>query len=119
MREHGTEGRERSPGKRFPLLFAAAILAAAVLYSIFGEVGIVNTLKIRATQAQLERENERLRLEIAELRKEVEALRSNPSTIEEIARKELGLIGKKENVIVLDRNRNAHAPPAEGKPDRP
>lgn len=112
------EGRDRSPAKRFPLLFAAVILCAAILYSIFGEVGIVNTLKIRATQKQLERENERLRLEIAELRKEVKDLRSNPSAIEKIAR-EMGLIGRKENVIVLDRNRNAHAPPPAGKPDRP
>jgi len=49
----------------------------------------------------------------------VQALRSNPSAIEEIARKELGLIGKKENVIVLERNRNEDIPPPKGGTDRP
>jgi len=113
------EGREPISGKRMPLLLALVLLCAAVLYSIFGEVGIVNTVKIRAKQVKLEEENERLRMEIAELRKEVQALRSNPSAIEEIARKELGLIGKKENVIVLERNRNADIPPPKGGTDRP
>lgn len=96
------------------MLLAAVILGATILYSIFGEVGILNTYKIHETQKQLREENDRLRKEIAELRGQVEALRSNPSTIEEIARKELGLIGKKENVIVLERNRNADIPPTKG-----
>jgi len=113
------EGREQISSKRVPLLLALVLLCAAILYSIFGEVGIVNTVKIRAKHVKLEEENERLRTEIAELRKEVQALRSNPSAIEEIARKELGLIGKKENVIVLERNRNADIPPPKGGTDRP
>ncbi len=113
------EAQGRFSGKHLPLLLTVIILGAAVLYSIFGEVGIVNTVKIRATQKQLEEENDRLRQEIAKLRKEVEALRSNPSAIEEIARKELGLIGKKENVIVLERNRNANVPSPKGGTGRP
>lgn len=113
------ERRERNAGNRLPFLLAAVILCAAVLYSIFGEVGIVNTYKIHETQKQLEEENVRLRREVAELRKQVEALRSNPAVIEEIARKELGLIGKKENVIVLERNKNAHIPPPKGRTDSP
>ena len=113
------ERREQPTGKRVPFLLAAVILAAAILYSIFGEVGIVNTYKIRETQKQLEKENEQLRQEIADLRRQVEALRSNPSAIEEIARKELGLIGKKENVIVLERNKNADIPPPKGRTRSP
>lgn len=113
------EGQGPRTGKRLPFLLAAVILAAAVLYSIFGDVGIVNTYKIHETQKQLEEENDRLRREIAELRKQVEALRSNPAAIEEIARKELGLIGKKENVIVLERNKNADIPPTRGRADSP
>jgi len=113
------EERERRTGSRLPFLLAAIILCAAVLYSIFGEVGIVNTYKIRNTQKQLEEENVRLHQEIAELRKQVESLRSNPSAIEEIARKELGLMGKKENVIVLERNKNADLPPTKDRTGSP
>lgn len=113
------EGRESRAGKRLPLVIAAVLLAATFLYSIFGEVGIVNTYKIYETKKQLEEENDRLRKEIAELRKQVENLRSNPQAIEEIARKELGLIGKEENVIVLERNKNVDIPPAKGRADSP
>lgn len=113
------EAQEPRSGKRIPLLLAAIILGAAVLYSIFGEIGIVNTYKIQNTHMQLVEKNERLRQEIATLHKQVEALRSNPSAIEEIARKELGLIGKKENVIVLERNKDADLPPPKGRTDRP
>lgn len=113
------DGREQHFGKKAPFLLAAVILGAAILYSVFGEVGIVNTYKIHETQKQLEKENEQLRQEIAELRRQVEALRSNPSAIEEIARKELGLIGKKENVIVLERNKNAVIPSPKGRTDSP
>lgn len=113
------EEREPRTGRRTPVLFAAVLLGAAILYSIFGEIGIVNTYKIHETQRQLEKENAQLRQEIAELRRQVEALRSNPSAIEEIARKELGLIGKKENVIVLERNKDADIPPPKGRTDSP
>lgn len=113
------EGRERRAGKRFPLLLAAVLLGATLLYSVFGEVGIVNTYRIYETKKQLEEENDRLRKEIAALRKEVEALRSNPSAIEEIAREELGLIGKGENVIVLERNKHEDIPPARSGTDSP
>lgn len=113
------EERELRPKKKLPLLFAAILLVVAVFYLLFGEVGIVNTYKIRQTQKHLETENERLRREITDLRKEVADLRSNPSAIEEIARKELGLIGKKENVIVLERNKNADIPPPKGRTGSP
>jgi len=113
------EAPEHRTRNRLPFLLAAAILAAAILYSIFGDVGIVNTYKIHEMQKQLEKENRGLRQEVAELRTQVEALRSNPSAIEEIARKELGLIGKKENVIVLERNKDADIPPPKSRPNHP
>lgn len=98
--------------KKLPALGLGAVILLGALYSVFGDVGIVSTVKIHRTQSRLEEENARLREEIAQLRKEVENLRSNPSHIEGIARRELGLIGEKENVIVLERNKDAdpHSP---------
>lgn len=105
--------------KRLPVLIMAGILGIGILYTLFGEVGVLNSYKIYRTQRQLEEENARLRQEIADLRKKVENLRSNPSAIEDIARRELGLIGKKENVIVLERNKDADPHPPKGRTGAP
>jgi len=103
-----------SPMKRWPVLVVGGMVLLAILYSLFGEVGIISTLDLRAKQKGLIAENSRLRAENEQLRGEVEKLRSNPSYIEEIARKELGLMGKKEIVIPLDRNKDAASPTASG-----
>jgi len=100
--------------RRWPVLVIGGMVLIAVLFSVFGEVGIVSTLNLKEKEKQLVAENARLREENEQLRKEVEKLRSNPSYIEEIARKELGLMGKKEIVIPLDRNKDAASPPAQG-----
>lgn len=106
--------------RRWPVLVIGGMVLVAVLFSVFGEVGIVSTFNLKAKEKQLVAENARLREENEQLRKEVEKLRSNPSYIEEIARKELGLMGKKEIVIPLDRKKDAPSPPAPGgKTGRP
>ena len=90
-----------------PALIAGIIAAAALLFSVFGEVGILNSWRMDRHRKQLVEENARLREDIGRLRAEVERLRTNPAYIEEIARKEFGLIGSKENVIVLERKQDA------------
>ncbi len=106
--------RKTSMRKRWPVLVVGGMVLLAFLYSLFGEVGIISTLDLRAKQKQLVAENGRLRAENERLRGEVEKLRSNPSYIEEIARRELGLMGKKEIVIPLDRNKDEASPAAPG-----
>lgn len=105
---------------RWPVAVIGALGLLAFLYAVFGGVGVISTLNLRAKENQLIEENSKLREENALLRKEVEQLRSNPSYIEEIARRELGLMGKKEIVIPLDRKKNAGSPPSpsrvEGRP---
>lgn len=105
---------EKKPSmrKRWPFLVVGGLVLLAFLYSLFGEVGIISTLDLRTKQKGLIAENSRLRKENEQLRGEVEKLRSNPSYIEEIARRELGLMGKKEIVIPLDRNKDAASPAA-------
>ncbi len=101
--------------KHAPLLVAAIIGGAVLLFTVFGEVGILSAWRVDRSRKQLEEENVRLRGEIGRLRAEVNRLRTNPAYIEEIARKELGLIGKQENVIVLERKPDAPArDPASG-----
>ncbi len=100
--------------KHVPLLVAGGVACAALLFSVFGEVGILSTWRMERNQKRLAEENAKLREDIGRLRVEVDRLRTNPAYIEEIARKELGLIGKQENVIVLERK--ADAPPRNPAP---
>jgi len=76
-----------------------------ILFSLFREMGGIGTWKLYKTYRQILTENANLREENQRLRKEVDKLRTNASYIEEIARKELGLVREKENVIVLDRKK--------------
>ena len=101
--------------KRWPALVIGGIALLALLFSLLGEVGVVSTLNLYAKQKSLAAENNRLREENEQLRQEVEKLRSNASYIEEIARRELGLLGKKEIVIPLDRKEDPLPPEPRGK----
>lgn len=78
-------------------------------------MGIAETWKLFRTRERILTENRMLREENQRLQQEVEKLRTNPSVIEEIARKELGLVHKKENVIVLDRKKERSSPVDEKK----
>ena len=99
--------------RSWPVLVLGGMVLVALLFSTFGEVGIISTLNLNAKEKQLIAENAKLREENEQLRQEVEQLRSNPSYIEEIARGELGLMGKKEIVIPVDRKKDAATHPAQ------
>lgn len=99
---------------KIPYILVLGMAALFLLFSLFREMGVVGTWKLFSTHRQVIDENARLKEENRRLQQEVERLRSNASYIEEIARKELGLIGEKENVIVLDRKSDAPSP-ATGK----
>ena len=87
---------------RLPLLVAAAVLVVmtAIFVSMFRDMGVVNLLKLRDTEKQLRAEVDQLRRENADLKSQVEGLKSNPSVIEGEARR-MGLVREKERVIVI------------------
>jgi cell division protein FtsB len=103
--------------RRLPLLIAAALVAAAVFISLFRDMGVVAVWKLRNTEQQLRTEVERLRRENADLKAQVEGLRSNPAVIEDEARR-IGLIREKEKVIVVPQSPNARTQ-APAKPGAP
>ncbi|GAB4231285.1 MAG: hypothetical protein OHK0028_06170 [Deltaproteobacteria bacterium] len=103
--------RWSDPGRakrRIPLLLAAGLAAAALLLSLFRDMGVVDTWRLRRTERQLRAEVETLRRENAVLKRQVEGLRTNPAVIEEEARR-MGLIKEGENVIVVPTQKDAHA----------
>jgi cell division protein FtsB len=86
--------------RRLPLLIAAALVVAAVFISLFRDMGVVDSWRLRRTERQLRVEVDKLRQENALLKRTVEDLRGNPAVIEQEARR-LGLIKEGENVIVV------------------
>jgi len=105
--------------RRLPLYIAAALVVTAVFISLFRDMGIVDSWRLRNTERQLRVEVEKLRQENALLKRTVEDLRGNPAVIEQEARR-LGLIKEGENVIVVPQRQETRpqAPPKAG-PNRP
>ncbi len=79
------------------MLFAAVVVVDAIV----GEQGLLATLRARREYEQLAATIERQRAENSRLREEARRLREDPAAIEEIARRELGLIRRGEKVIIL------------------
>jgi cell division protein FtsB len=83
---------------RFLLGFVAAVLVADAL---FGDKGLVETLRARREHARLRAALEALRAENTRLREQARRLREDPAAIEEIARRELGLIRPGELLVII------------------
>ena len=86
--------------RRLPLYIAGGLVIVAVFISLFRDMGVVDSWRLRATERQLRGEVEKLRQENALLKRTVEDLRGNPAVIEQEARR-LGLVKEGENVIVV------------------
>jgi cell division protein FtsB len=83
---------------RLLVLFAAIVL---IVDGLVGERGFVAMLRARRQSEELSAALVRQRAENARLRNEASRLRSDPSAIEEIARRELGLIRPGEKVFII------------------
>jgi cell division protein FtsB len=83
---------------RLGLTFVAAVLA---LNATVGERGLVETLRARREGTALSASISTLRIENARLREQVRRLREDPSAIEALARRELGLMRRGEILFVI------------------
>lgn len=83
---------------RWLLLFVAAII---VVDSLVGEQGLLAILRARKQYEELAATIARQRAENAHLRDEARRLTDDPAAIEEIARRELGLIRPGEKVFIV------------------
>jgi len=91
----------RSRGRRllqYVLVFVACVL---VIDAIVGEKGLIAMIKARQQYEALEQSLGRARAENARLREEARRLREDPAAIEEIARRELGLMKPGEKVFII------------------
>lgn len=75
------------------LPFAMLVCAiVAVPLRILAAEGLPRYRALQAEQVDLDAQNERMRREVRDLQREVQALRSDPGAIERIARDELGMV---------------------------
>ena len=83
--------------RRFLILIIISLLILGSL-TFFGEKGIFNLLRLRKEVVRIKEKNLRLEEENQKLKEEVKRLQSDKRYIEEIARKELGMV--KEGEII-------------------
>ena len=82
----------------FLLVFATVVL---IVDAMVGEKGLLQTLKVRRQHQELAASVDALRRENAALRQTVTRLNEDPSTIESVAREELGLIRPGEVLFII------------------
>jgi cell division protein FtsB len=90
-------GRARRIVRVLLLFFAAVIVVDALV----GDYGLFAMLEARRRHDELAKTIAHQRLENARLREEARRLREDPSAIEEIARRDLGLIRPGEKVFIV------------------
>jgi cell division protein FtsB len=83
---------------QYGLLFLGCLL---FLDALVGEKGLVENLKARQQFQALERSLARLKGDNERLRKDVELLKTDPDTIEGVARRELGLMKPGEKLFIV------------------
>lgn len=80
------------------VLFVASVI---IVDGLVGERGLLAMLRARQAYDDLSATIARQRAENARLRQEVRRLKEDPAAIEEIARRELGLIKPGERVFII------------------
>jgi cell division protein FtsB len=91
----------RRRGRRalhYLLLFIGFVL---VIDALVGEKGLLAMIKAREQHRGIEQALAEARAENARLREEARRLREDPASIEEIARRELGLIKPGEKLFII------------------
>jgi cell division protein FtsL len=89
--------------KKRPLLFIILFVVLVMgLVTFFGEKGILHLLRLKRELTRIKEENQRAEEENQRLREEVKRLQQEKRYIEEIARKELGMVKEGEVIYQFD-----------------
>ena len=85
------------------LSFAVLFLISLGVYIIYGDNGLMEYQHLKQQRDKLAERNEAILQDNLELYRKVERLQKDLAYIESVARKELGVIGKDEIIIKLDK----------------
>ncbi len=89
-------------GKRFFLLAIGIVLTVIIIFTIVGEKGLVDVIRLKNEKERIVLKKNVLEAENRELSRRVELLEEDTRYIEEIARRELGMIGKDETLYIIE-----------------
>ncbi len=98
-----------APKRRFPVWFILLIVVLLGL-TFFGDRGLLQIIKANQQLAELEKQLQYLEQVNAELRQEIDALRTDLLTIESLARRELGMVRDNERVYQFPPEEQAAQP---------
>jgi cell division protein FtsB len=91
----------RSRGRRLLQYLLVFVTCVLVIDAIVGEKGLIAMIKARQQYEALEQSLDRARAENARLREEARRLREDPAAVEDIARRELGLMKPGEKLFII------------------
>lgn len=94
-----------SRGQKIVITGAAIALINFMLLIVFGDNGLVERSRLRAKEQALAIQNEALARENVSLYRMIGRLKTDPVYIESVARNELGMVGKKDVVILRSMHR--------------
>lgn len=87
---------------RIGLAAALAISLAYVPYRLLDPVGARHVVELRSELDGVRARQDKLTADNAQLRREIEGLRADPSVIEDIAREDLGMVRSDEIIIRVE-----------------
>lgn len=88
-----------SKRQRLILSITAFLLAALFCFTIFSEHGLMDLNLLKQERDSLQENNEQLARENLSLSVEIDRLENDPDYIEDVARRELGMIRKDELIL--------------------
>lgn len=83
------------------IAFAILTIFTLLLFIMFGDNGLADLHLLKAERDALVEENRRLVRENLSLYREIDRLKHDPEFVENVARQELGVIGKDEVILKL------------------
>ena len=98
---HARLPRRHRHRRRAVLYFVLLVGSVLVVDALVGEKGLLAMLQARQQYRSLEESLAGLRSENARLREEGRRLREDPAAVEELARRELGLIKPGEKLFIV------------------
>ena len=85
--------------QKFFLAAALMGILSTLLLIVFGENGLTDRKRLKTRYGEVVSENTAIAKENARLYRQIERLKNDPAYIESIARRELGMIGRKEVIV--------------------
>lgn len=85
--------------QKWVIFLAAFGICVMLLVIVFGDNGLTDLAELQKEQDQLVEKNEAIRQKNVTLYREIERLKNDGAYLEDVARKELGVIGQGEFIV--------------------